>query len=554
MSLQVKYLNTVAKIGEISDILGYGNQSGTPIENAVSGAPDVPWATLEPGVWKLDGTRKIIPNNVSTNLGVWSKDLSDSTGWSDSVLYVDITFTQKMPGSSGGFTFVFSQSTGQWCKYLTVTWYNGNTQIFNQNLSPKSAVFSVQAPESEFDTVLIAFRGTYQPYQFVKLQKILWGNYVVIENDEIIRAETQHDVDPLLCELPVSVSTVEVRNKNGHTILPQPNQNVQIYQNDHLVASHFMQSIERPEKNRYVVKLQSAVGLLESQYLGGIYGVRDGSTGYQEMTIRNLLNDILGDIPYVLDAEFSDIKMVGYLPICTRREALQQVAFAIGAAVITQGSDAIRITKLDSKKSDTPIANSKIFNGGSLEKMPVYSSVQVAEHTYLLSTVEENALENVEVNGNRVLFTLTKPYDTNSARIEGSGVVIRDRGANWLQLSGQGTVTVKAKPYIVTTVIHSRENPNASQEDKNNILLVDSATLIHKGNVEAALDRLYNAVNSTHKLSQDIVVQKEKVGRLIDSVNPWGTHTVGHIVSMTSQYTNTGHKASIEIVGSEVES
>ena len=80
---------------------------------------------------------------------------------------------------------------------------------------------------------------------------------------------------------------------------------------------------------------------------------------------------------------------------------------------------------------------------------------------------------------------------------------------------------------------------------------VDNATLIHSGNVAAALERLYEAQKLKNVLQEDAVISEQKTGQLVSSINPWGTTTVGYITRMESEFTNSGHTARLTIRGVE---
>ena len=67
----------------------------------------------------------------------------------------------------------------------------------------------------------------------------------------------------------------------------------------------------------------NAIGVLdESTYLGGVYS---------GMLAGILIADILTNHAYTVSNDIAGIPIYGYLPVCTRREALQQVLFSIGA-------------------------------------------------------------------------------------------------------------------------------------------------------------------------------------------------------------------------------
>ena len=90
-----------------------------------------------------------------------------------------------------------------------------------------------------------------------------------------------------------------------------------------------------------------------------------------------------------------------------------------------------------------------------------------------------------------------------------------------------------------------------SEAEKGNILSVEKATLVHSGNVDEILDRLYNFSTLKNVLTQDVVVTDQKAGQRVKSEAPWGSHIVGYITCMENEFTNTGHTAGITIRGKE---
>jgi hypothetical protein len=86
------------------------------------------------------------------------------------------------------------------------------------------------------------------------------------------------------------------------------------------------------------------------------------------------------------------------------------------------------------------------------------------------------------------------------------------------------------------------------------VVSVENATLIHAGNADGALDRLYAFHTLNHVLKQDAVITGQTAGQKVRSSNPWGSATVGYITAMESAFTNTGHTASVTIRGKEEKS
>ena len=130
---------------------------------------------------------------------------------------------------------------------------------------------------------------------------------------------------------------IDIHDRKDRSLIPQKNQKMELYQNNSLYVAHYIASSSREAKHYYTFSCQSAIGLLDEDYLGGIYNA---------VPAQDVLADILVGIPFELHAAFADSTISGYLPICTRREALQQLVFALGAVVTTQESSAIRIAPI----------------------------------------------------------------------------------------------------------------------------------------------------------------------------------------------------------------
>ena len=170
-------------------------------------------------------------------------------------------------------------------------------------------------------------------------------------------------------------------------------------------------------------------------------------------------------------------------------------------------------------------------------------------HNYTPTETEEVLLDAEDVSGDDVLFTFDEPHHSYVC----DGGTITGSGANWVTISAVSTVNLSAKTYLHSTKQHVRTNPEAIAAERNNIVTVDSVTLLHDGNAQEALDRLYEAKMLRQTLSQEAVISGHQAGQRVTSVNPWGTYTQGYITSMESTLTQNGHTAQIEILGTEVE-
>ena len=256
----------------------------------------------------------------------------------------------------------------------------------------------------------------------------------------------------------------------------------------------------------------------------------------------------MGDFAFRADSAFDGKTLTGYLPVCTRRQALQQIAFAVGAAVATQGDGTIALLLPEETVSGS-FTDEEIFAGAKLKQELPVAAVALYVHGFTPDDEEKVLLKEAEILGEDVLFVFSEPY--HSYQITGGSLVESD--ANWVKITADGPVTLTAKKYRHTVSVRRKENPKATAAEKGNVVTVEKATLIHADNADAALQRLYNYHTMRDLLTQDVVVTGQQAGQMVESLSPWCVPVIGHIVSMESEFTNTGHTANVQIRGREVQ-
>jgi hypothetical protein len=535
MSLTVRYLDAPEGAQQAARASGNNAQSFSNFPGILSGASDTPYATLEPGVWVLDGTRRIMPD-APNDAGWWSASRSDANGRFSAPPQIVISF--PAPYTATGLTFVFSPRTEQWCSEISLRWYNAQTLLKEVTAYPDNAQWVLDQTVESFDRIEISVNATNNPGQFAKVQLIQIGKVVVFGRNELTRVRLTNEVDPSLCVLSVDTMRVEIRDRNGRRFAPQENQRMELYRDEKLLAAHYIIDSSREAKDLYTFSCQSAIGLLSGDYLGGMY---------VDVPVKTFLAEVLDGRTYILDASFDSYKVNGYLPICTRREALQQLAFSMGAMVSTQGTDRIYLLPLPTLVSGS-FTEKQIFMGAKAEMQPRIYRFEVSAHSYTKSSEVVTLMSNKEISGESELFTFYEPhYDYT---IEGGTIVAS--GVNWVKITANGAVTLNAKTYIHNAAVYTKQNPFATAAERSNVFSVTEATLVHKGNVQAVLNRLYSVKQLRQTLSHDAVISEQRAGDIVSSVNPWGTRTSGYITSMESSLTQNGHTASVEILGEEV--
>lgn len=557
MSLEINYID--APDGAQESAVATAENGNFDPQTVTGSTPDVAWATLEPGLWKLDGTRRILPDDPKP--GWWSRVRSGvnqtgilgtdvlgnftlggklSTGASSPSTFTDppkIIISFPAPYATTGFTFTFSESTNQYCPKIHVKWYNGNFLLLDKDYFPDGPKWVLEEVVESFDRIEVELLSTNFPGHFARIQRIEIGRNVLFDADEIINCRLVNEIDQSLCELTADTMTFEIYDHQGRSFLPQENQRVELMKDSELLAVQYITGSTRKAKTNYVIKCQSVIGLLTDQFLGGLY---------VEKPIPELVAEILDGWEFEINSVFTGLTATGYLPVCTQRDALQQVAFSIGAMVTTQGSSLIRLEPLPTTVK-VKFLEKDIFLGGKVDSSPRFARVEVYSHSYTPMEDVETLMDEEEVIGTDVLLTFTTPH--HSYEITGGTITASD--VNWVRVTASGPVTLTAKTYLHTTRVNTKRNLEATAKERGNYVAVTECTLINAGNVQGALDRLYSAKQRRQKATQTAAITDQRAGQIASSITPWDTTTTGFISSMESTLTPNGHIATVEIQGIE---
>lgn len=561
MSLYVKYVSAPKLVQENITVSSDSGQFGDPTR-LIEGFSDTPYATLEPQGWPLDGTRDILPDSPD-DIGWWSKEASDENGVFLDKPVLRLEFPDGESFSAPGITFQFWPSAEEWCSKVVVIWYYSEYGIDEVvetiTAYPDSANWFLDYyPEGEFNRIDIEFISTNIPGHFAKLQQLQIGQVMFFFQDELVRVSLLNETDPSACELSADELTVEIRDGKNRKLNIRKDQRLELYRNDEIIASHYVKDYTREGENKITLKCQSTISILEDTFLGGLY---DGES------LHDVLSEIFGIIPFAVDESFSDTTISGYLPVCTKREALQQISFAIGAYVTTQGDGTVQIKdagNLLAEIATNGFDKGKILSGSSLTQVRPPNEIQVISHKYTKSEEIETLASDVTVYNDpntmrdEVILVFSEPHWDYSCKIyddDNGNINIYDVEGhdNWVRIIADPAAVfeVTGKKYAHTTIDHSWRNPDASDFGDDTIK-VENATLITDENVQDAITRLKNYHSLTNSLNGTVVVDGQKAGDIVEIANPFGKDlTVGYITRMESEFTATGHTASIEVRGTE---
>jgi hypothetical protein len=218
------------------------------------------------------------------------------------------------------------------------------------------------------------------------------------------------------------------------------------------------------------------------------------------------------NIPYELDATLYGTKIVGWLPVSTVREALQQIAFAVGASVSCARSWAVKIYTTKIARDTTPtytITRDQKGAEQALRMKPQVAGVEVTGHNYRESATVRTLFDGTLAVGVHEL-RFSEPYFDFVLTGTGS---ITESGPNYviITVATAGAHSLTGKEYKDITQRLRMDNPDVSGAVRP-IMEIDTATLVWWGNMTATTQRVYNYVTQRHLQKAKLYAPTIQVG------------------------------------------
>jgi hypothetical protein len=505
-----------------------------------------PYATYEPNFWLLDGGYKFLPENTATvHVGMMSLAMSDNNGAFSVPPVLTVDFQQVH--TTDGLALRFSQYTGDFISLLTIQYYDSSDVLIREDTySPTDWEFSTGQAVDEFKKIVITFRATNRPYRYLRLSGIDYGELIYFQGSEVQTAEVIEEVNMLSTEVPFGTlklglfstdADFNILNPAGYFAALKERQPLSMHElvdnQSVFIGQYYLDTWTNPSDNQIEFECVDLLGILDSiPYRGGIW-----LDGIQVQTlIANLLEPIYA--PYELDVDLYGTVVKGWLPASTYREALQQIAFAVGAYITCARSSAVKIYK--TKIAETAAAGVTITKADKgieapLSLMTLVTGVTITTHDYIPGD-ESKELYNGTLAAGQHEITFDEPIHDLSV----SGATITESGVNYaiLTVASTGTVVLTGQTYIDTQRAITIINETLDETVKPNIIKIDKATLVNSSNSAEVTQRVYDYYQQRYLQKVKLFAPSAEVGdvAVIDSV--YGNQMRGVIEKMTSDLAN----------------
>lgn len=240
---------------------------------------------------------------------------------------------------------------------------------------------------------------------------------------------------------------------------------------------------------------------------------------------------------YVDNANFDavqGIKVYGWIPICTKREALHQVLFATGVLILKDDNGNAIFSGVPN--NEIYIDENNVFIGGSSEKVDRVNTVEITEHSFIYD--DGYAAETIyETDSNSTVgvfiakYNQQPVYEGSAPSITDGSIVIHDYTCNACAFTGNGKINQKVYKHGEKTVVR-----NIGDFADGKTVSIGDVSLITLQNSDLILDRLEAYYKSDSVVGMDIVYNGEKCGIKYHFTNPFNELAKGFLSRMERKF------------------
>ena len=511
------------------------------------------YGTLETRQFLMDGSYSLFPDSPSGQFwGLWSSQLSDESGRFASPPVLQIRFSKTH--SSSGLMLHFYAPTEDWASELTIQWYGSDGGLLTTAVFTPDAVDYYCARKVEnYRSIVLTFTATNRPGRYLKLSGLDYGKFLTFEGDEVVEAHILEEINPLSDELSINTLNLTLFNRKGDFSILNPDGVFDVLQHKQKftvwedvrentrsteIVSHNMGTFYLSDWEIASLTAVDAIGLLDSApFNGGVYNT----------TVGNLVAEVLDGYEYELDAALAAESISGYLPMDTRRTALQQIAFAVGAVVDCSRSDKIKIFPAPERSSGLITYQRKFSDGNKVTLKPLITGVSVTARRYTAGAETEELYKDELVAGTHQI-TFSSPALADSLAVTGGTLV--ERGTNYcnVTVTTPGEVVVTGQKYIETTTVLQQTASNLPPNAQDNVLTVTDATLVSPDRAEALAQRILTYYAQRYEQTFRMQAGTEVLADMLIVESFGGEMVRGQLEKMEFDLTG-GYRADVRVTG-----
>ncbi len=325
-----------------------------------------------------------------------------------------------------------------------------------------------------------------EPLHFFGFFNIEYGTVRIFEEKDFQNANIVNSFSVLGDTLEYDTLDLGIVDFEDNNYLFQKKQPVKYIFNDNVKARFYVNEGEQSGEIITNLNCYDDISNLEDDFLGGIYN---------DYSAKQLIDDILNgkQINYEIDESINGVLLSGYLPITSRRKALQSVL--LGSNIRCYKGDKLYFKPFNTTLEDIILDETNIIDKPQKTKKQEIRSVILKNHNYSKGTefVEAyhwyiSTTQNVTITFNHPLHSLevyeVEGVDENGNDIistqQSTNVTFIKKEANYCIVSNESNnkIVIKGLKYVDSVVNYEKKNPymavTGSYDDINVELTISS--------------------------------------------------------------------------------
>lgn len=483
----------------------------------------------------LDGSRDILTEGAEVPF------VSDAVSGEDCTFAVNpvltVAFTTKH--TSAGITLYFIED---YPTEIKVSWYDiEGALLIAETYCPDKLQYFCKKQVENYGKVEIAFVRTRLPGQRIQCRYIKYGTEIDWTESEIQSASLTEEVDVTSATIPINTADISIVDEdNEFELSNQDGVWKSIQKSQKLTITEQLQSkdvtcgvlfIDTWTSNGNIVSfsLIDRLGLIDkTKFYGGQI--------YENVVAGVIIDSIMlsaGVEDYTVAGEVAAIVLTGHIPICTHREALQQVVFACGAVADCSRTGGIKIYMPD-RYADSTIGTDRKFTGTTIEMDEYVSGISITYNKYKAKEEATEIYNDILYTGD-TLVEFSEPYMDISV----SAGEILEIGANFAKIrtTEDAVCVIAGKPYETKEITYTAHVDMIDAGEEENILSFSGCTLFNAQRVKEVAERLLNYCQLRQIVNMRYLIDAEKTGDWVNIMDSKGNMVTSGITSQTIDLT-----------------
>lgn len=440
----------------------------------------IPYATLEPNLWVLDGNRKLFVGGTPYNTGyVGAKQSSAALVYNQPYPMVVISFSEVHTNVIPGITLTWSSAYNEYAIDFTVKVMNGGTVLKSTTITNNTDIQNVIFMDiANYDTIQIIISKWSDPVHRPRVEEVVVGIEKVYGKTNVFSFEHSQTVDPISSTLPKSQITFSIDNSTDEYNLNNlEGLSKYLIERQEIKAKYgfrvngenewidcgtfYMSEWNAPQKG--ITASFTARDLFEfmtDTYYYGVYSPSGRSLydlATDVLTQAKLPLDEDGSVKWVIHDSLKNIKTVAPLPVDTLANCLQLIANAAGCVMYQDRRGKLHIEPLQSSATDYAVTLFNSYSPSEITLAKPLKQVEVSSYSYSVAADEVDLYEGtMTINGTAdVLVT----YPGSATNVTGyvSGGTLNSANSKYyanacvLNITATGNVNIIVSGYSLET-------------------------------------------------------------------------------------------------------